>query len=151
MPIIDFHNHYYPPRYLRALQSGESAVQVTIDDRGNPLLHYPGDYNIAVPGQCNLEIREKMLNDHGIDMQVLSLTTPGTHVETPATAVRLAAIAVNDEFAEGIEDKAQAIHRARHIAFKRSRCIGEGTGARLPSTPSTWRDAVQQRERRAAG
>jgi aminocarboxymuconate-semialdehyde decarboxylase len=104
MPIIDFHNHYYPPRYLKALQSGESAVKVTIDDHGNPLLHYPGDYNIAVPGQCNLDIREKMLNDHGIDMQVLSLTTPGTHVEVPATAVRLAAM-VNDEFAEGIQAK----------------------------------------------
>src|SRR6266404_361027 len=104
MPIIDFHNHYYPPRYLKALQSGESAVEVTIDDHGNPRLHYPGDYNIAVPGQCNLDVRERMLNDHGIDMQVLTMTTPGTHVETPANAARLASM-VNDEFAEGIAAK----------------------------------------------
>src|SRR5436853_620573 len=104
MPIIDFHNHYYPPAYLKALQDGESAVQVTIDKHGNPLLHYPGDYNIAVPGQRDLDVRVKMLDEHGIDMQVYTLTTPGTHVETPATAARLAAL-VNDEFARGIEQK----------------------------------------------
>jgi len=111
MPIIDFHNHYYPPGYLKALQSGESAVRVTIDDHGNPLLHYPGDYNIAVPGQRDLNVRRKMLDDLGIDMQVYTLTTPGTHVESPATAARLASL-VNDEFAEGI-----AAHRGRFSAL----------------------------------
>ena len=104
MPVIDFHNHYYPPGYLKALQSSQSAVEVTIDDHGNPRLHYPGDYNIAVPGQRDLNVREKMLNDHGIDMQVLTLTTPGTHVESPANAAKLASL-VNDEFAEGIAAK----------------------------------------------
>ena len=104
MPIIDFHNHYYPPAYLKALQSGESAVEVTVDEQGNPRLHYPGDYNIAVPGQRDLDVRVKMLDAHGIDMQVLTLTTPGTHVETPPAAVRLAAL-VNDEFAAAMEAK----------------------------------------------
>jgi aminocarboxymuconate-semialdehyde decarboxylase len=111
MPIIDFHNHYYPPRYLKALQSGESAVQVTFNDQGHALIHYPGDYNIAVPGQIDLNVRRKMLDDHGIDMQVYTLTTPGTHVETPATAARLASM-VNDEFAEGI-----AAHPGRFTAL----------------------------------
>lgn len=111
MPIIDFHNHYYPPGYLKALRSGESVVEVTIDDRGNPRLHYPGDYNIAVPGQCDLNVRRKMLDDHGIDMQVLTMTTPGTHVESLATAARLASL-VNDEFAEGI-----AAHPGRFSAL----------------------------------
>lgn len=104
MPIIDFHNHYYPPAYLDALRSGPSAVEVTIDDQGNPRLHYPGDYNIAVPGQRDINIREKVLIDRGIDTQVLTLTTPGTHVETPAIALRLASL-VNDEFAAAIQAK----------------------------------------------
>jgi aminocarboxymuconate-semialdehyde decarboxylase len=111
MPVIDFHNHYYPPGYLKALRAGESQVRVTLDDHGNPLLHYPGDYNIAVPGQRDLNVREKMLNDFGIDMQVYSMTTPGTHVETPATAARLASL-VNDEFAAGI-----AAHPGRFSAL----------------------------------
>ncbi len=111
MPVIDFHNHYYPPGYLKALQSGSSAVRVTFDDHGNPLLHYPGDYNIAVPGQRDLNVRRKMLDDVGIDMQVYTMTTPGTHVESPAVAARLASL-VNDEFAEGI-----AAHKGRFSAL----------------------------------
>jgi aminocarboxymuconate-semialdehyde decarboxylase len=52
-----------------------------------------------------------MLDDLGIDMQVYTLTTPGTHVETPANAVRLASL-VNDEFAAGI-----AAHPGRFSAL----------------------------------
>ena len=99
MPIIDFHNHFYPPAYLDALRSGSSAVQVTIDEDGNPRIYYPGDYNIAVPGHRDIDYREQVLIAHGVDTQVLTLTTPGTHVETPATAARFAAL-VNDAFAE---------------------------------------------------
>jgi aminocarboxymuconate-semialdehyde decarboxylase len=104
MRIIDFHNHYYPPAYLEALRSGSSAVQVTIDDEGNPRIYYPGDYNIAVPGHRDIEYRERVLIEHGVDTQVLTLTTPGTHVEAPATAVRFAAL-VNDEFAAVAQSK----------------------------------------------
>ncbi len=57
MPVIDFHNHYYPPNYMKALQSGESSVRVTIDSDGNPNLHYPGDYNVAVRGHRDLAYR----------------------------------------------------------------------------------------------
>ena len=102
MPVVDFHNHYYPPRYLEALQSGRSSVTVTVDGDGNPIIHYPGDYNIAVRGHRDLAYRADVLRQHGVDTQVLTLTTPGTHVETEAEAARLASL-VNDEFREGIE------------------------------------------------
>ena len=98
MPIIDFHNHFYPPRYIDAIRTGPSAVQLTIDNDGNPLLHYPGDYNVAVPGHRDIAYRERVLIEEGVDTQVLTLTTPGTHVEAGANAVRLAAL-VNDAFA----------------------------------------------------
>jgi aminocarboxymuconate-semialdehyde decarboxylase len=102
MRVIDFHNHYYPPKYLEALRSGSSAVTVTIDDRGNPVLHYPGDYNVAVRGHRDIAYRDEVLAKHGIDTQVVTLTTPGTHVESPATAVRLAST-VNDEFKSAMD------------------------------------------------
>jgi aminocarboxymuconate-semialdehyde decarboxylase len=98
MPIIDLHNHFYPPVYLDALRKGPSAVEVTIDEQGNPRLHYPGDYNIAVRGQRDIDYRESVLMEHGVDTQAITLTTPGTHVEAPGDAARLAAL-VNDAFA----------------------------------------------------
>ena len=104
MTIIDFHNHYYPPAYLDALRSGTSNVRITVDAEGNPRLHYPGDYNIAVRGHRDIDYRESVLAQHGVDMQVITLTTPGTHVESPATAARLASL-VNDAFAAVVQDK----------------------------------------------
>jgi len=104
MRVIDFHNHYYPPKYMQALQSGESSVRVTIDADGNPNIHYPGDYNIAVRGHRDIAYRQGVLDELGVAMQVLTLTTPGTHVETPATAVRLATL-VNDEFKDATESR----------------------------------------------
>ena len=98
MSIIDFHNHFYPPDYLEALRSGPSNVTVSVDSEGNPVLHYPGDYNTAVRGHRDLEYREQVLEQHGIDKQILTLTTPGTHVETSQRAVALARL-VNDAFA----------------------------------------------------
>lgn len=104
MRVIDFHNHYYPPVYMDALRSGTSTVKVTIDADGNPCLHYPGDYNVAVAGHRDIDYREKVLIEHGVNTQVITLTTPGTHVETPQTAVRLASL-VNDAFAEVVRTK----------------------------------------------
>ena len=59
MVVVDFHNHYYPPKYMQALQSGQSSVKVTIDSDGNPNLHYPGDYNVAVRGHRDLAYRQR--------------------------------------------------------------------------------------------
>jgi aminocarboxymuconate-semialdehyde decarboxylase len=98
MPTIDFHNHFYPPEYLNALRAGPSQVKLTTDADGNPLLHYPGDYNIAVRGHRDIDYRAEVLERARVDMQVLTLTTPGTHVEEPRRAVELAHL-VNDAFA----------------------------------------------------
>ena len=100
--IFDFHNHYFPPAYLDAIRSGGSAFRVTEDDDGNPVLHSPGDYNVLVPGHRDLEFRSKVLDDAGVDGQVLTFTAPGTSIESPDRAVELCRI-VNDAFAADVE------------------------------------------------
>ena len=95
--VIDFHNHFYPPAYLDAVAQGPGAVEVTEDAEGNPVLHYPGDYNIAVRGHRDIAYRQEVIENEGVDLQVLTLTTPGTHVEDPARAAALARL-VNDTF-----------------------------------------------------
>ncbi len=95
--VIDFHNHFYPVSYLDALRRGETAVEVTEDPEGNPVLHYPGDYNVAVRGHRDIAFRQEVIEQEGVDLQVLTLTTPGTHVEERGRAVALARL-VNDSF-----------------------------------------------------
>ena len=105
MTVIDFHNHFYPPEYLHALRNGSSRVRMTEDDEGNPVLHYPGDYNVVVPGHRDIAFRDGVLRRAGVDTQVLTFTSPGTHVEEPGHAVKLAGM-VNDAFARIVEERA---------------------------------------------
>jgi aminocarboxymuconate-semialdehyde decarboxylase len=105
--IIDFHNHYYPPEYLDAVKKGSARVRLDYDADGNPRLHYPGDYNILVPGHRDLDYRENVLREHGIDKQLITFTTPGVHFEQPSTAVTMAR-AVNDAYGK-------EVRRRRHF------------------------------------
>jgi hypothetical protein len=43
-----------------------------------------------VPAHRDLDLRERVLAEHGVDLQVLTLTTPGVHGEEPARAAELA-------------------------------------------------------------
>ena len=109
--IIDFHNHFYPPEYIEAIKKGPSNIKVTYDADDNPLLHYPGDYNILVPGHRDVDFREKELEKAGVDMQILTFTTPGTQIETPERSGELARM-VNDGFAKIMDE-----HRDRFTAL----------------------------------
>src|SRR6185503_19316764 len=102
--IVDFHNHFYPPAYLEALQSGKSRVRCEIDREGNPRIYYPGDYTIAVRGHRDIDFRQRVLEKEGVDTQVITFTTPGTHVEEPETAVKFARM-VNDAFARIVKER----------------------------------------------
>jgi len=102
--LIDVHNHFYPPEYLDALRNEDSVVRVTVDGDGNPCVHYPGDYNVAVRGHRDIAYRADVLARDGVDTQIISLTTPGTHVEEPRRAVALARL-VNDAFATIVRER----------------------------------------------
>src|ERR1044071_9623158 len=106
--IIDVHNHFYPPEYLDALKAGDSAVKLTIDAEGNPCVHYPGDYNVAVRGHRDIEYRQGVLEKEGVDTQIITFTTPGTHVEAPERAVRFARM-VNDAFAKIVKERSPRV------------------------------------------
>jgi len=105
MTVVDVHNHFYPPEYLAALRSGDSVVRVTEDAEGNPVIHYPGDYNVAVRGHRDIAYRAEVLAAEGVDTQVITLTTPGVHVERPERAAQLARL-VNDAFARVVQERA---------------------------------------------
>ena len=102
--IVDVHNHFYPPAYLDAIRAGDSVLTYKEDSQGNPEVHYPGDYNVAVRGHRDIAYRQSVLEQAGVTTQVLSFTTPGTHVEPPARAVHMARL-VNDAYATIIAER----------------------------------------------
>lgn len=104
MRIIDFHNHYYPRAYIDAMRDGRHAVTITEDGEGNPVLHSPGDANTAVRGHRDIAYRQDVLDKEGVEMQVISFTSPGVHVHPVAEAVKFARM-VNDEMAGIVRER----------------------------------------------
>ncbi|MCH8014050.1 MAG: hypothetical protein IH823_04575, partial [Candidatus Dadabacteria bacterium] len=75
------------------------------------VFHSPGDYNILVPGHRLMDVRLTDLDAAGVDVQVISLTTAGTLMESPERSVELSRL-VNDNFA-----RIQRDHPERLVAL----------------------------------
>jgi aminocarboxymuconate-semialdehyde decarboxylase len=100
--IVDFHSHFYPEAYMKELEKESGYATLRKDEQGRLLLEYTGDYNIVVGPHIKLEDRLKAMDKCGIDMQVLTLTTPGVERERVERGIRLARL-TNDEFGKIIE------------------------------------------------
>ena len=97
---IDFHTHHYPLAYLDELERHPSpACSVTRDPSGRRLVNYAGDFNVVADGHIDLETRLAEMDRTGVDMGVLSFTTPGVHVEERQRGINLAQL-INDSYAE---------------------------------------------------
>jgi aminocarboxymuconate-semialdehyde decarboxylase len=57
-----------------------------------------------VQGHRDIDYRQGVLEREGVDTQVITFTTPGTHVESPERAVRFARM-VNDAFAKIVKER----------------------------------------------
>jgi aminocarboxymuconate-semialdehyde decarboxylase len=104
--IIDVHNHFYPPEFIAAIKKGPSKFTVEEDAEGNPVLCSPGDKNFVVPGHRDIDYRQKVIAEAGIDIQVITLTAPGTTMEEPKQSAYLASL-VNDALARIKEERKQ--------------------------------------------
>jgi len=108
---IDVHNHFYPKSYLDELSKGGGYARVEKDAHGRLLIHYEGDYNIVVGPHVDIGDRLKAMDRCGIEMHVLTLTTPSVEREAPEKGVSLARLA-NDGFSEIVDE-----HPDRFQAF----------------------------------
>lgn len=100
---IDVHNHFYPKAYLDELSKAGVYAKVERDDKGRLLINYEGDYNIVVGPHIDIRARLEAMDRCGIDIHVLTLTTPSVEREVPEVGVRLARLA-NDGFSKIIEE-----------------------------------------------
>lgn len=108
---VDFHNHFYPRAYLDELKREEGYASLKTDREGRLLVEYLGDYNVVVGGHVDLEDRLRDMKRCGVDVQVITLTTPGVERERPERGVRLARL-TNDAYGDIMEK-----HRGAFVAL----------------------------------
>lgn len=110
MRKIDVHNHFYPEAYIAEIKRRGQAAEIVERD-GQTLIQYAGDYSVIVPAHRDPAVRIADLERTGVDMQILSLTVPGVHLEEPEFGIDLARL-TNDAFAAICRD-----HPDRFRAF----------------------------------
>ncbi|MEM4481531.1 MAG: amidohydrolase family protein [Desulfurococcaceae archaeon] len=97
--IVDIHNHFFPLEYLKSLKEYGRGISVFRDELGRMIVSYKGDYNIILETHVDAIERLKVMDKFKIDMQVLTLTTPGVDFEEIDFSVKLSRI-VNDSFSD---------------------------------------------------
>ncbi len=100
---IDFHNHFYPTEYLKKLEEWGHRYEFTHDANGLKIVKEKGARFLGITPQ--MEAAERRIEDmdrYGIDIQVLTLSTPNVYFSTRKRNLYLAQM-TNDYFAELVQ------------------------------------------------
>jgi aminocarboxymuconate-semialdehyde decarboxylase len=120
---VDIHNHFYPGTYLQELEARGRDVRIGTDAQGRRYIEEGGSRLVTLTQpMVDLDARFAMMDDTGIDVQIMSMTSPNVYAFEAGDSVQVARM-VNDEYA-GIKD--------RHP--DRIRCLASvplGTGAEV--------------------
>lgn len=96
---VDIHNHFYPGSYLQLLEEKGIDIRVLTDDQGRRYLEEAGSRLVTLTSpMVTLEERFQMMHREGVDVHVISLTSPNVYAFPPRDSVAVARMA-NDEYA----------------------------------------------------
>ena len=97
---IDFHNHFYPPEYLKRLEQWGRRYEFIQDPTGLKIVKEKGARFLGITSQhVSVEQRIADMDRSGIEIQVLTLTSPNVYFSTRKRNLFLAKMS-NDFFAE---------------------------------------------------
>ena len=101
MKVIDVHNHLYPKDWMDYLRGRKGPLTMEQTGPTSFAFHYQGMRlaTITRPGHYNPEPRIKDLDEYGIDVQMVSMTTPSVELIPAAEGVPWAA-RINDRLAD---------------------------------------------------
>lgn len=99
---IDVHTHHYPDEFFRLIERSGSAFSFGTDPTGRRIIKYKGSrfFGITAP-MTDLAKRLEDMDRVGIDVAVLSLSTPNVYFAEPKDQRDVARM-VNDAYAEAI-------------------------------------------------
>lgn len=92
MPVIDTHTHFFPQEWIDLLEREGQAHGVTLgrNDSGAVTFACPGIRQVFAKPFVDLGIRLKAMDQEGIDVHSLSLTTPMVYWPKPEFGLKLA-------------------------------------------------------------
>jgi aminocarboxymuconate-semialdehyde decarboxylase len=92
MTVIDTHTHYFPEEWVRLLEREGPAHGATTgrNESGAVTFAFPGIRQVFARGFIDLGARLEAMDDEGIDVHAISLTTPMVYWAPPGFGLKLA-------------------------------------------------------------
>lgn len=112
-PVIDIHAHWHAPDFvdLLAKEAGANGAKAGRSDKGYVTFFAPGLGSVFQPQYINLDTRLNAMNNNGVNMHALSLTSPMVYWAPPAFGLKLSQV-YNDSLV-----KAHAQHPTRFLGL----------------------------------
>jgi len=96
----DLHTHYYPDAFFRLIEQVGGAFSFGSDPTGRTIIRYRGARFFGItPPMTDPALRIEDMDRVGIDVEVLSLSTPNVYFAPPERQAEVAHL-VNDAYAE---------------------------------------------------
>ena len=96
----DLHTHYYPDAFFRLIEQVGGAFSFGTDPTGRTIIRYRGSRFFGItPPMTDPALRIEDMDRVGIDVEVLSLSTPNVYFAPPERQAEVARL-VNDAYAE---------------------------------------------------
>ena len=96
----DLHTHYYPEAFFRLIEEVGGAFSFGTDPTGRTIIRYRGSRFFGItPPMTDPARRIEDMDRVGIDVEVLSLSTPNVYFAPPERQAEVARL-VNDAYAE---------------------------------------------------
>jgi aminocarboxymuconate-semialdehyde decarboxylase len=97
---MDLHTHYYPPRYFERIRDTPGEFSFGTDPTGRTIIRYRGARFFGItPPMTDPALRLADMDRVGVDVEVLSLSTPNVFFAEAASQAEVARM-VNDAYAE---------------------------------------------------
>jgi len=99
LPVVDFHAYFQPPRFLAHLRGRKDYPRIEAAGGGEAVFTAPGAGRPIRPEQLDLDRRVELMDEAGVDTQVLRLQNVGGIDSFPVEEAAEIARMVNEELA----------------------------------------------------
>ncbi len=93
-PVIDIHAHWHAPEFVALLEKegAQNGAEIGRNDRGFVTLRVPGIRSVFQPQYMNLATRLERMDEAGVDIHALSLTSPMVYWAPPEFGLKLSRV-----------------------------------------------------------